>query len=115
MNTLLRLKSPPDAVFAASDYAAIGAMQVLKEKGKRIPEDVALIGFMNETFTSFVDPGLTTVDQLSKKMGEIAASTFLEQVECPDEFVSKKIILSPKLIVRGSSLKADSSSMESNS
>lgn len=106
MHALLQLESPPDAIFAASDYAAIGAMQVLKAKGKRIPEDVALIGFMNETFTSFVDPGLTSVDQLSENMGEIAANTFLEQVNSSGEFAPRKIILSPKLIVRGSSLRA---------
>jgi LacI family transcriptional regulator len=105
MQALLQLENPPDAVFSASDYAAIGAMQVLKAEGKRIPEDVALIGFMNETFTSFVDPGLTSVDQLSEKMGEIAANTFLEQVNSLEGFAPRKIILSPKLIIRNSSLK----------
>lgn len=105
MQALLQLENPPDAVFSASDYAAIGAMQVLKAEGKRIPEDVALIGFMNETFTSFVDPGLTSVDQLSEKMGEIAAKTFLEQVNSLEGFAPRKIILSPKLIIRNSSLK----------
>lgn len=105
MEELLQLPNPPDAVFAASDYTAMGAMQLLKAKGKRIPEDVALVGFMNETFTSFVEPGLTSVDQLSENMGRLAAGTVLEQVSSSGEFAPRKIILTPKLVVRGSSMR----------
>ncbi len=105
MHAMLQQGRLPDAVFAASDYAAIGAMQILKAEGKRIPEDVALIGFMNETFTSFVDPALTSVDQLSENMGKLAASTILEQISSKEAFAPRKIILNPQLIIRGSSIK----------
>ncbi|MEN1785373.1 MAG: LacI family DNA-binding transcriptional regulator, partial [Bacteroidota bacterium] len=47
-----------DAIFSASDYAAMGAMQVLKEHHFKIPQDVALVGFLNEPFTAFTDPPL---------------------------------------------------------
>jgi len=104
MEKLLQLHHPPDAVFAASDYAAMGAMQILKAYGKYIPEEVALVGFMNETFTSFVEPDLTSVDQLSENMGRLAASTFLEQVSNTNgDFAPRKIVLTPKLVIRGSS------------
>src|SRR5690606_38228923 len=62
---LLDLKEIPDAVFSASDYSAMGAMQVLKELNIKIPQEIALAGFANEPFTSFTDPSLTSVDQLS--------------------------------------------------
>jgi len=104
---LMQLPDPPDAVFAASDYTAIGAMQELKASGKSIPEDVAIVGFMNETFTSFVEPGLTSVDQLSENMGKLAASTVLEQIGSSGAFAPRKVILTPRLIVRGSSQKAN--------
>lgn len=104
---LLKLKELPDAVFSASAYGAMGAMQVLKENKIRIPEQVALVAFSNEPFTSFTEPGLSTVDQHSMRMGNAAAEIFLEQIASPDEkFIPQKIVLKPELIVRGSSLKS---------
>ncbi|WP_373397068.1 LacI family DNA-binding transcriptional regulator [Algoriphagus halophilus] len=52
-----------DAIFSSSDYSIMGAMQVLKEHGFKIPQDVKLAGFGNEPFTSFTEPAITTVDQ----------------------------------------------------
>lgn len=95
-----------DAVFSSSDYAAMGAMQVLKEKGYRIPEDVMLAGFGNEPFTSFTDPPITTIDQKSIPMGHVTAETFFELMKNgkKDE-VPQKTILKPELIIRKSTLK----------
>jgi LacI family transcriptional regulator len=106
MASLLLLPERPDAVFSASDYAAVGAMQVLRDQGLRIPEEVALVGFMNEAFASFVDPGLSSVDQLAEDMGEVAARTFLAHVATPPEaFTPRKVILEPKLVIRSSSMR----------
>lgn len=105
MQQLLNLPEPPDAVFSASAYSAMGAMQVLKENKIRIPADVALVGFSNEPFTSFCDPPLTTVDQQSMRIGTAAAEIFLEQVTGNESFVPKRIVLTPELIIRESSLK----------
>ncbi|MEM6317281.1 MAG: LacI family DNA-binding transcriptional regulator [Bacteroidota bacterium] len=107
MRQLLQLDELPDALFAASDFAAIGAMQVLKENGFVIPEDMALVGFMDEPFTSFVEPGLTTVNQLSEEMGRFAAKIFLEQVNGKGDFVARKTVLTPRLVIRGSSVKKE--------
>lgn len=108
MTQLLLLPEPPDAVFSASAYSAMGAMQVLKENNIRIPDQVALAGFSNEPFTSFCDPPLTTVDQQSMRIGTAAAEIFLEQVNARDSFVAKKIVLTPELIIRQSSMKKKS-------
>ncbi|MBX0332630.1 LacI family transcriptional regulator [Pontibacter sp. HSC-14F20] len=106
MKKLLKLKQMPDAVFSASDYAAMGAMQVLKERDIQIPQQVALAGFSNEPFTSFTDPPLTTVDQRSIKMGNITAELFFEHFKSGEKgIVSQKTVLKPELIARKSSLR----------
>lgn len=106
MEKLLKLKQIPDAVFSASDYGAMGAMQVIKENGLKIPEDIALAGFSNEPFTSFTDPPLTTVDQHSISMGNITAELFFEHFKGGDKkFVPQKTVLKPDLIIRKSTLK----------
>src|SRR5690606_41760051 len=56
-----------DAIFSAADYAAMGALQVLKEKNIPVPRQVGIVGFGNEPFTSFTDPPLSTVDQRSEE------------------------------------------------
>ena len=85
----------------------MGAMQVLKENGYNLPEDVKLVGFGDEPFTSFTEPTLTTVNQKSIPMGNITAETFFEILNQKDQknVISKKTILKPELIIRNSSLK----------
>lgn len=102
----LKTFPPPDAVFASNDYTAMGAIQVLKKNNINIPEEVAVAGFSNETFSSFVTPSITSVEQHSRKMGEIAAQMFLDQVKEDSgnhPQIPRKTILNPELIVRESS------------
>ncbi|MGJ8548950.1 LacI family DNA-binding transcriptional regulator [Winogradskyella wichelsiae] len=104
MAHLLQLKNRPDAVYVASDYAALGALQVLNENNINVPEEIRLIGFGNEPFTSLVTPSISSIDQHSKDIGRIAAETFLKRVEEPKLKQSlNKIILDAELIIRDSS------------
>lgn len=106
MEQLLKRKDIPDGVFSSSAYGILGAMQVLKEKGFKVPEDVALVGFSNEPFTSFTEPPLSTVDQHPMRMGNAAAEIFLEEMAAKDKkFIPQKIVLKPELIIRQSSLR----------
>lgn len=106
MEKLLKLKKLPDAVFSASDYGAMGAMQVLKERSIKIPQEIALAGFSNEPFTSFTDPTLTTVDQFSILMGNITAELFFDELKSIGKKpMHQKTVLKPELIIRQSSLK----------
>lgn len=106
MQQLLQLKNRPDAIFSASDYGAMGAMQILKENKIKIPQEVALAGFSNDPFTSFTDPALTTVDQFSLTMGKRTAEIFFEHLKADNKgFVPQKIVLKPELIIRESSLR----------
>ena len=104
MKQLLALPVPPDAVFSASDFSAVGALQVLKERGLRVPADVALAGFSNETFTSLTEPRLTSVDQHCEEMGRAAMRLLLEMVQERGRQLSPRIIvLQPELLLRESS------------
>lgn len=106
-NQLFDWPQLPDAIFSASDYAAIGAIEVIKENGVKIPEQIAIVGFSNESFTSFVEPSLSTVDQHSQKMGQYAANIFLgNMTNSKKAHTGTKTMLKPELIVRRSSLKS---------
>lgn len=103
MIELFERNVPFDAVFSSSDYAAMGAMQVLKQNGKRIPQDVGIAGFGNEPFTSFTDPSLTTVDQVNVSMGHVAAETFFDLLQNPKKAtIQQKTVLKPEVIFRDS-------------
>lgn len=106
MQQLLSLKQRPDAVYAASDYAALGALQVLNENQIKIPDEIALIGFGNEPFTDMVSPKISSMDQHSTEIGKLAALTFLNHAK--KETITQtleKQILEAALIVRDSSKK----------
>ncbi len=105
MKQLLELKKRPDAVYAAGDYAALGALQVLQENHINIPNDIALVGFGNEPFTALVTPTITSIEQHSSEIGKQAATIFLEYA-VKGNFVKQtlnKTILDAALIVRDSS------------
>ncbi|APZ45594.1 LacI family transcriptional regulator [Polaribacter reichenbachii] len=106
MKQLLALENKPDAVYVAGDYAALGALQILKENDVKIPEEIALVGFGDEPFSAMVTPSITSINQHSYKIGRIAAETFLEYIKKPKiEQSLNKIILESDLIIRASSLK----------
>jgi LacI family transcriptional regulator len=104
MRQLLALPQRPDAVFSSSDFSAVGAMQVIKEHQLRIPQDIALAGFSNETFTSLTSPMITTIDQHCEEMGRAAIRLLLEMVQERIHPLSpRKIVLQPQLLARESS------------
>ena len=89
-----------DAIFAASDLIAIGAMRALAEAGRRVPQDVAVVGFDDIPAASLTTPPLTTVMQDIRGAGQALVETLLAQIEGRDLPPRK---LPGKLVVRGSS------------
>lgn len=107
MESFLRLSLPPDAVFAANDHMALGAWEVLENRGVRVPEDVALVGI--DDIPESEEKGLTSVQQPLREMGRRAAEQMgnwisgesrLRTVPRPAETVET---FQGILIVRGSS------------
>ena len=76
-----RAAKPFDAVFAASDLIAIGAMRALREHGLRMPEDVAVVGFDDIPMARFANPPLTTVYQNTARAGELLVEACCEQIQ----------------------------------
>ncbi|WP_313386236.1 LacI family DNA-binding transcriptional regulator [Chishuiella sp.] len=99
------LNLPPDGIFSASDYAALGVCQELRKKKIKIPNDVAIIGFSNEPFTQYMELPISTIDQTPDKMGKISAQVFLEHMN--ENFsgisIEKRVILDPEVYIRKSS------------
>lgn len=103
---ILQMQDRPDGIFSASDFAAMGAIQILKENQIHIPDEVALAGYSNDFASSVIEPALTSVDQHTKQMGILAARHFLNQINSNSDIYSlKKTLLTPELIVRKSSLR----------
>ncbi|MGL5786121.1 MAG: LacI family DNA-binding transcriptional regulator [Bacteroidales bacterium] len=103
---ILDLSDRPDGVYSAGDFSAMGFMLKLKKNGIAIPDDIAVVGFANESFDDFSEPGLTSVDLFSSELGAKAAEIIFEQMEQKRENrVHKHIKLEPQLVIRSSSLK----------
>ncbi len=98
---LLKLERLPTAIFAVTDMAAIGAMQALKRKGLKIPEDIAIVGFADIEWASIVEPPLTTMRQPVMEMGRTAVQIILKEIKEEIKEIHR-VILMPTLIVRES-------------
>lgn len=103
---LMQLPEPPDAIFSVADAAAIGALNTVKKLGKKIPEDVAIVGFSNWEMASVVEPPLSSVYQPGYEMGQVSAKLLLEQIEAKQnntEVQPVTHVLPTRLIIRESS------------
>jgi LacI family transcriptional regulator len=99
MQQLLPLE--PDAVFVASDLMAVGALRALQQAGRRVPDDVALVGFDDAPVATFTDPPLTTVRQPVYELGVTAIKQLLRLLEEEHE-EPVRAILSTELVIRAS-------------
>lgn len=106
MKELLKLKNPPDALFSSSDFAALGAIQELKELRIKIPEEFCVFGFGNEPLSEFSEPSISSVDQSPMKMGQMAAEIFLNQIsDTVQDKLQQKIVIEPIVYYRKSSIR----------
>ncbi|MFC0184454.1 transcriptional regulator, LacI family [Pseudarcicella hirudinis] len=93
----------PDGIVAVSDRIAFSAMFALKQKGLRIPEDVAVVSFNNEPICTLLSPTLSSVSQPVQEMGTEVVRLLLRQIENEHKLPVETKILETNLIVRESS------------
>jgi LacI family transcriptional regulator len=105
MRRLLALDNRPDAVFAANDMMALGAMSVIREARLEVPEDIALVGFDNVPMTGLMMPALTTMAMPMSELGGAAARLLEQQLALGGRHQPVHQIFSAELIVRASSLR----------
>jgi LacI family transcriptional regulator len=94
-----------DGIISANDTAAVSMIQVLKEKGYKIPEDIAVAGFNDDPVATIIEPALTTVAYPAYLMGQKAMQQFIAMKENvnKDAAVAETIVLPTELLIRASS------------
>ena len=98
---LLDLPLPPTCILYPDDYAAIGGINEIRERGLRIPEDVSVISFNDTPLSILTEPPLTSVTAHLEVMGEMAVKMLLDRLDDP-QHLPYKIVLPPTLAVRDS-------------
>jgi LacI family transcriptional regulator len=96
-----------DAVFAHNDLSATGAMQAVLDSGRRIPQDVAIVGFDDIPMAAHTQPPLTTVHQPLREMGEAAARTLLAHFE-GSSLPNRPTVIPATFTARGSTIGSSS-------
>lgn len=96
------LPARPQAVFAASDTMALGAMRAVREVGLRVPDDIAFVGFDDLPQAELADPPLTTVHQPIVEFGARAVELLIDLIENGTR-PARRVIMETRLIVRASS------------
>jgi DNA-binding LacI/PurR family transcriptional regulator len=102
MRALLDREPGLDAVFCANDLMAVGALQALRDAGRRVPADVAVVGFEDAPVAQSAHPPLTTVHQSPEQMGREMVALLLETMAAPEREHPGRM-LSTRLVVRDSS------------
>ncbi|MEL6150975.1 MAG: LacI family DNA-binding transcriptional regulator [Chloroflexota bacterium] len=102
MNQLLTRQIVPTAVFAANDLMALGAMMAIREAGLSIPDDIAIVGFDDIVSARLVYPGLTTIAQPQRQMGQRAAEMLFERLTGSVSDGGRSEQMPFELVVRGS-------------
>lgn len=90
-----------DAIFCSSDLMAVGALRVLRERGIRVPDDVAVVGFDDAPFAESTNPPLTTIRQPTAKLGSTSVEMLIKLVKGAEQIPSQ-VILPAEMIIRKS-------------
>ena len=104
---MMNLPYKIDGLFCANDVVAIGAIKYLKEINIKIPEDIAIVGFSNESISSVIEPALSTINQPGLEIGVAATELLIAKITNEGEKLKNEtIIIKTSLIERKSSLRA---------
>ncbi|ASV32420.1 LacI family DNA-binding transcriptional regulator [Maribacter cobaltidurans] len=103
---LLQLKNRPDAIFAPGDTIGVSAIQTAKKMGIKVPEELAVVGFNDDSISSIIEPNLSTVTHPAFEMGKTAAEIILKSIKNAkrkSEIVKQITYLNTEVLVRQSS------------
>lgn len=103
VSVLMRLRKAPTAIVAANDLVAIGSMNALRRLNKRVPQDVAIVGYDNIRMADLFDPAISTIAQPLYEMGETAMRAILARIG-NRELSGEMIKFETRLVVRASSV-----------
>jgi DNA-binding LacI/PurR family transcriptional regulator len=98
---LLDLENPPTAIFTGNNLLTLGALEVINQRGLRIPEDVAIIGFDDVYWANSLNPPLTAVRQPGFEIGKKAMELLMQRIQSPDA-ATLDVIFKTELMVRKS-------------
>jgi DNA-binding LacI/PurR family transcriptional regulator len=98
---LLAAAARPTAIIAANDLEAVGVLQAIEEAGRRVPDDISLVGYDNTYLAGLHRFSLTSVDQPRAELGHLALQTLIARIGNPDAAASRNVI-TPRLVIRGS-------------
>lgn len=90
---LLNLPDPPTCIMYSDDFACIGGINAIKERGLRIPEDISVAGYDGIKVARHMDPKLTTVRQDTKEIGSQAANGLIDLIERPKTTLAQQIVV----------------------
>lgn len=102
MQVLMRRAPELTAVFASNDLMAIGAIQAIRETGKRVPNDIAVVGFDDVPAARLINPGLTTISQHQEQIGKRAAQMLFERLDGNAPSIGRTEAMPFELVIRQS-------------
>jgi LacI family transcriptional regulator len=115
MSRLLALKTRPDGVFRSNDPLAMGAMNLIWDRGLRIPDDIAMIGCGNLHYSDLLRVPLSSIDQHSRQIGQEASRLTLGILSSKVRPTTESIVLQPELVMRRSTERNPEKSVRSKS
>ncbi|GGF90721.1 LacI family DNA-binding transcriptional regulator [Paenibacillus abyssi] len=98
----LRCHPETDAIFSTNNMLTLEAIEVVKELGLRMPEDIAIVSYDEMIWAKHLDPPLTTIMQPGYKMGYLAAQMLIKTIKAKRKPRVETVVLEPELIVRKS-------------
>ncbi|KGM45658.1 LacI family DNA-binding transcriptional regulator [Neobacillus niacini] len=102
---LLTRSNPPDAIFSTNSLMTLEVLEGINKINRKIPDDIALVGYDETVWSKYLNPSLTTVKQPAYEMGEMAARKLIQMIESKKDrkkIASEIVSLAPSLIIRDS-------------
>ena len=103
LDNLMSIRKPPTAVFSHNDSLAIGALRWCHRNGRRVPQDLAIMGYDNIEFTEYAEPPISTMNYAVDVVSRMAVDRVMRLITAGDHAPEPRVtLIDPELVVRGS-------------